>query len=284
MGLAIFVKPLNRIRLFLLGAAALLSISAASAASLEAPEESGLRQVADKIYVSHEMSPDQVERILELVKLARKQVAQFYGELLASPKIVFCATAECYCDFGAVGLGFTDGSNLVISPQGLRVAIVAHELAHVEFAARAGGFRKVLDEVPQWFDEGQAVLISQAEEFSDAAWREATANGRNAPPLSALGAMDDWNRLTGAQGEHMQFTYGTARREMERWVILAGPDGLRKLAQALHEGEQFEHAYARIGKNQDLATTIPSDDIQAIGTLKAASPGVARGVLIRAAW
>lgn len=79
----------------------------------------------------------------------------------------------------------------------------------------------MLQDVPQWFDEGQAVLISQAKEFSDAAWRDTTANCKDAPPLSLLATMEDWNRLTGTQGEYMQFTYGTARREVERWGGLA---------------------------------------------------------------
>lgn len=278
------MKPANRFSLFLLGAIALLPIGAASAASLENPEESGLQQVAEKIYVSPEMPSDKVEQALALVKQARKQVERFYGELQASPKIMFCASAECYCEFGAVGLGFTDGNNLVISPQGMRVPIVAHELAHVEFAARAGGFEKVLRDVPQWFDEGQAVLISQAEEFSDAAWRDTTANGKDAPPLSSLATMGDWNRLTGTQGEYMQFTYGTARREVERWVGLAGPGGLQTLAQALRKGEKFANAYARIGENRHLATTFLSDDIQATGTLKTALPGVMRRGFTRATW
>jgi hypothetical protein len=276
------MQPANRIRLFLLSALALLSIGTASAASLATPEQSGLLQVAENIYVSPEMPRAQVEQALSLVHQARQRVAQFYGDLRARPNIVLCATTECYCEFGAVGLGFTDGSHLVIAPQGLRVPIIVHELAHVEFASRVGSFAKVLHDVPQWFDEGQAVLISQAEEFSEAAWREATGDGRNAPPLAALTAMDDWNRLTGANGEYMHFTYGTARHEVGHWFAVAGPSGLRALAEAMHQGATFADAYGQTGADRRLATALP--DRQAPAMSGPALPGAALGGLVRAAW
>lgn len=280
----VFMKFANRILLFALVAVAALPIGTAAAASLEAPEELGLHQLANNIYISPEMSGEQIEQAVALVDQARERVRQFYGEPLARPKIVICATHECYCEFGAVGLGFTDGKNLVISPQGLRVTIIAHELAHVEFTARVGSFAKVLQDVPQWFDEGQAVMISMAEEFSETAWREATADGRNAPPLTALAAMDDWTRLTGAGGEHMQFTYGTAHQEVGRWFEQAGTTGLQALPQALHNGETFAAAYARIGAKQGFADASVPADRQASAERLPILPGVLSWNFIRAAW
>jgi hypothetical protein len=278
------MKLASRILVIALATIAALPIRTALAASLEAPEELGLRHLADNIYVSPEMPDDKIERVTALVAQARERVKQFYGEPLAHPKIVICATQECYCEFGAVGLGFTDGSNLVISPQGLRVPIIAHELAHVEFTTRVGGFAKVLQDVPQWFDEGQAVLISMAEEFSEIAWREATADGRDAPPLSALTAMDDWNRLTGSAGEYMQFTYGTAHHEVSRWFDQVGPSGLQGLSQALRNGETFAEAYARIGAKRDFANASESADREALVEHTPALPVIPSGNFLRAAW
>ena len=140
----------------------LFSHSSSAASSLDAPEEAGMLHIGKNVYVDPAMSQAQVELVSELLEKARKQTGVFYGELVAQPKVIFCATPDCYRAFGAVGLGFSDGNNLVISPQGQRVAIIAHELAHVEFSVRIGGFAKVLDHVPQWFDEGQAVMVSTA--------------------------------------------------------------------------------------------------------------------------
>lgn len=226
--------------------AILLFSGAAIAASHGTPDEKGMRRIADRVYADPEMGSDQEEKLLQLVDASRQRVAAFYGQAIAHPNIIFCASNDCYRRFGAIGLGYTDGTNVIISPQGQRVAIVAHELAHMELSARIGGFAKVLDCVPQWFDEGLAVMISQAEEFSDDAWKKATHDGANAPALASLEAMADWNRITGANGENMQLSYGTARREVRRWFGTAGLPGLHTLLFALSGNDTFNVAYSRI--------------------------------------
>ena len=216
------------------------------ASGLSAPAEHGMIQIAENIYIEPIIPAAAQPTVLELVKGARERAALFYGELTATPNIVFCATAHCYRKFGAVGLGFTDGRNVVISSSGARVAILAHELSHVELAVRLGGPHRVTAKVPQWFDEGSAVLASMAEEFSEAAWLDATDQGERAPPIYALEVSDDWNRITGNQGIHMQDSYGTARHEVARWFDNVGREGFLRLIDALAKDESFYQAYGRI--------------------------------------
>ncbi len=224
----------------------MLAAGATQAASLDSPEDAGMLPLCGKVFVEPSLPDDQARAGLALLDAARQRVMVVYGELLSRPNIVFCASNACYRRFGAFGLGFTDGTNIVLSPEGQSVAILAHELAHVEFAARLGGFPKVLKTVPQWFDEGQAVIVSRAEEFSDHAWNLATEEGSKAPNLAALASMDEWTRITGAHGEHMQLSYGTARREVSRWFSRCGCGGVSALIRALQAGEPFSRAYARI--------------------------------------
>ena len=223
------------------------------AASLESPEDAGMQAAGNGLFLDPALTAAQKARIPALVAEARARVEAFYGPLRARPKLVFCASAACYSGFGAIGLGYTDGSNLVISRSGLRPAIIAHELAHVELASRLGGFSHVLDSVPQWFDEGLAVFISGAEEYSESAWLSATHNGRDVPSLSELASVSDWIRLTGEHGENMQLTYGTAKREVGRWLGTSGPAGLRELLRALPRGEDFQRAYLRLESTTALA-------------------------------
>ena len=214
--------------------------------ALDAPRAAGMRELGGGIFVSPDMSPEQVARLPRLVEGARRRLALYYGAAAARPNIVFCASTDCYRGFGGIGLGFSDGANVLIAPQGQRIAIVAHELAHVELANRLGGLERVLEHVPQWFDEGLAVMASFAGEFNDEAWMEATADGALAPPLDELVAMDDWARLTGPNGENMQTTYGTARQEISRWFSVVGIDGLADLLTALETGKSFAESYSRI--------------------------------------
>ncbi|MBL8483499.1 MAG: hypothetical protein JNJ60_14975, partial [Rhodocyclaceae bacterium] len=214
--------------------------------AMERPEGAGLRNVGEGIYVDPDLTAKDVAEIRRLVAHARKRVAAFYGDSRQRPKIIFCDSDDCYSGFGAIGSGFSDGKNVVISPSGRCEAVIAHELAHVELSGRLGGLEHVIDKVPQWFDEGQAVFISGAEEFNEQNWLAATDNGQQAPSLDELRSVDNWNRVNGRHGEGMQLTYGTAMREMARWFKRAGNKGLVRLLEALRHNERFELAYARL--------------------------------------
>lgn len=260
---------------------------AATGASLNTPEEMGMRRVAGQIYVDSGITPERTAELLQLVDESRRRVAVFFGQALARPNIVFCASFSCYQSFGAIGLGYTDGANVIISPYGQRAAIIAHELAHMELSVRIGGFEKVLQNVPHWFDEGLAVMVSQAEEFSETAWRLATQDGAKAPALSSLEATADWHRITGANGENMQLSYGTAHREVDRWFASAGVQGFHALLAALADNKAFDIAYSRI-------ESMHADPLlQADASVRASEPDAAlksadwtnwQGNFARAAW
>lgn len=198
------------------------------------------------VFVDSELPPAGKFRIVDIVEQARQRAENFYGRLAADPRIVLCTTVDRFRKAGGMGLGFSDGRDVLVSPYGASVEIVSHELSHVELASRLGGYAQALAKVPQWFDEGLAVVVSQAPEFSEQAWLDATENGRNAPQLSQLESASDWNRITGESGVNMQLSYGTARREVARWYGAVGGEGLARLIGALNRGESFYVAYWRI--------------------------------------
>lgn len=202
--------------------------------------------IAPHIYVDREIPIGSVTRLLNIVEKARVRAAYFYGPLIAEPDILFCSTMECYTKFGAIGLGYTLGNTILISPYGARAAIVSHELSHVELAARLGWQPDVLDKVPQWFDEGAAVMVSLAYEFSDEAWLEACQNGASSPQLSELKSVEGWNQVTGANGVNMHRSYGTARQEVVRWHAKVGNKGLEQLLHALKDRGNFPDIYRSI--------------------------------------
>ncbi len=234
---------------FALGFSFLLLAFPAAATHLTAlaePQMAGMEAAGGNVFFDPDLSPELRDQIPLLVERAKARVAGFYGALEARPNLVFCASTDCFRRFGGVGLGFTDGSHVVISPRGVCEAIISHELAHVELASRLGGFDRTLEKLPQWFDEGQAVMVSGAEEFSEDAWLAATRDGRDAPDLASLESVQEWNRLTGYRGEYMQHTYGTAKREVVRWFAKSGRAGFAELVAALARDESFYSAYRRI--------------------------------------
>ena len=218
----------------------------ASASHILLPTEDGLVEIAPHIFVEREVDPAYVPHLLKLVDKARVRAALFYGELVSTPDVLFCHSMECYRKFGGIGLGYTRGNSIAISPHGWRAAIVSHELSHVELAARLGGLPEILERVPQWFDEGTAVMVSMAHEFSDVAWEEACSKAEGPPRLSELESMAGWNRVTGVNGVNMQLSYGTARQEVTRWYAEVGPKGLEQLIQALKARQDFHMAYQSV--------------------------------------
>lgn len=210
------------------------------------PGDHSLIEIAPHVFVDREIGPKYVAGLLKLMDKARVRAKFFYGELLSSPDILFCSTMACYREFGGVGLGYARGNTILISPQGWRAAIISHELSHIELAARLDNRPDILDKVPQWFDEGMAVLVSMAHEFSDEAWEEACHKGEGSPQLSELASMADWNRVTGINGVNMQLSYGTARQELARWYAAAGPKGLQQLIQSLKARQDFHAAYQNV--------------------------------------
>lgn len=220
----------------------------------QAKPQPGPVLIAPHIYVERAISPENTRHLLNLVDKARVRAAHFYGELVAEPDILFCVTHECYRRYGGVGLGYTIGNRILISPRGARAAIVSHELSHVELAARLDS-RDILDSIPQWFDEGTAVMVSLAYEFSDEAWSAACHDGADSPPLTALESVRGWNDITGENGVNMQRSYGTARQEVLRWYDKVGSEGLMQLIQALKNRENFFDAYQNIEKSATPITT-----------------------------
>jgi len=212
------------------------------------PAASGLETVRPGFYADPAMPAPQREALAADVEEGRRRAAEFYGGLVSSPTVVACASMACYRRFGGIGpKAVSRNGALLLSPEGLTPVIVGHEWSHAELAARVGQLR-MWRSVPQWFDEGIAVLSSRDPRYKEDSWRAATDNGTNVPPLSALETLRGWLRVTGKDGKTRQLSYGTARHEVAGWYAVAGPEGLRALIEGLRNGDDFRELYERIGK------------------------------------
>lgn len=224
---------------------ALLSTGCASARSVRlfSPAASGMERLAPGIYADPGLSEAQRAELFEAVALGRERAGKFYGGLITSPTITACATMDCYRYFGGLGSkGTSRWWVIVLAPRGRTAAVVAHEWSHSELAQRVGKTRTLFG-VPQWFDEGVAVLISEDPDYSEEKWRAATDNGARRLPLQELESQRAW--LRAARADH-QLTYGAAGREVARWYANVGREGFERLIEALRRGEDFPEAYRRV--------------------------------------
>jgi len=217
------------------------------------PESAGMVPVDGVLFVEDGTSPADADALRRTVAAAKERVAAVYGAATTAPPILACATEGCFARFGggrqrAISLG---GRVLVLSPRGLTVPILAHEWSHAELAARLRGpFGWVSADVPVWFDEGLAVLVSGEPSHGAGAWAALESRQAPRPALADLRTERQWGaaiRRFGddarAEGEPV-VTYATAGHTVEQWFAAAGTPGLWALIARLKEGAAFDGAFS----------------------------------------
>ena len=208
---------------------------------LFAPSWFGFSEIGENVYVNDQMSASQRQEFLKILDLAKSRVSAFFGGIEGAPKVFACSTEECFVSHGGVtAKGKTYGdSMLLLSSRGLDVVVAAHELSHIELHNRVGVFRS-WREIPDWFDEGLAVLVSKDPRYTEGAWLQATDNGRNAPELKAIG------KTISLGNDNWQLSYGTSRRAVGEWYLHAGHTGLAHLITEVKSGKDFDSVFNTI--------------------------------------
>ena len=142
-------------------ATAVLHFACPAAAAAGCPTCYGFTDLGDGVYVDGKMPADRQAEAKITVEAARDRVRAFYGDLQSNPRVLICATDACYRPLGGSSRGITllDRA-LILSPRGTDAVIAAHELAHAELHRRIGLTATLGRSVPQWFDEGLAVVVS----------------------------------------------------------------------------------------------------------------------------
>ena len=112
--------------------------------------------------------------------------------------------------------------------------------------------------MPQWFDEGLAISVSQAPEHSEDHWQFLAASGiprPSADELHTIRSLKQWidavhkygdgtNMERKAKGQpEIRPLYAAAGHEVRPWLAKVGAQGLLALIARLNTGERFESAY-----------------------------------------
>lgn len=223
------------------------------------PKTFGLDEVNPRLYVEPAMTAEQRQEVQRRIDLGRIQVERFYGSITTTPYFVACITRECDVRFGSYGQPAAAYGELAIrlwakDLSARAVAVVAHELSHVELYHRVGGWwyaRKI----PRWFDEGVAVLVGDEPRHSEENWREIQRQGLPAPKLDELMSFNDWGVAVNKYGEtagdvpsNLHVVYTTAAHAVREFLACAGPTGIAAVLDAVHAGATFNEAYARARK------------------------------------
>ncbi|MEU7570411.1 hypothetical protein [Micromonospora sp. NPDC049240] len=214
-------------------ATAALALAYPSVAATTCPRCYGLVPVRDGLYAEPDLSDADRRRLVEVYRDASRRVDDFYQGRKSDPAVLACLTSDCYRRIGGGGERGIAIRNraLMLSPRGISPEIAAHELSHVEFHARLGSRR---DEVPQWFDEGLAVLVSDDRRYL--APPTAPDRCRDTAPGPLPETLTDWLRAAGADEQ----VYARAACRVHRWVVAhGGRTAVLDLVDRLRRGESF---------------------------------------------
>ena len=145
--------------MLLVVAVTVLAFAYPSVAATACPRCFAMDEVQPGLYVQGGSTTAQREQLITVHDQARQRVAKFYGGRESDPLLLACFTDDCYRRIGGGGERGVAVMNraVMLSPRGLDTVIAAHEMSHVELHRRLGDKAAT---VPQWFDEGLAVIVS----------------------------------------------------------------------------------------------------------------------------
>ncbi|MFD0472327.1 hypothetical protein ACFQ0B_31535 [Nonomuraea thailandensis] len=129
-----------------------------SLAATTCPGCYGLIELEGSVYTEDGLSDAQKAQVKRTVAEARTRITDFYGTRTSSPTLLVCMTESCYERIGGGkerGIAVLNRA-VMLSPRGVDTVIASHEMSHVELHTRLTSGA----EVPQWFDEGLAVVVS----------------------------------------------------------------------------------------------------------------------------
>ncbi|GJE55477.1 MULTISPECIES: hypothetical protein [Methylobacterium] len=208
-----------------------------AAAALSCPQCFGFEPVDGSIFVDREATPDDRTRIVSLVAEGRGNVEAFYGRPEPLPRILACTTEACYRRLGgggSRGMALMD-AGLVLSPRA-DATIAAHELAHIAFHARIGRIATWERTIPQWFDEGLAVFISEDARYL------APASVSDRCLVEPDGPLPT-DRASWIERAESQALYAKAACRVGRWVSrMGGMPQVRAAITRWGEGAPFDAA------------------------------------------
>jgi hypothetical protein len=185
----------------------------------------GLTGVSDHVYSERGLTAAQKDQLAGLAVDARRRVELFYGVRESEPRLLACFTEKCYDRIGGGGEKGVAVVNraVMLSPRGLDEVIASHEMAHVELHQRLDA------EVPQWFDEGLAVVVSDDPRYLGEHCR-IPFDGLLPETLSA------WLAAAGAD----QQVYSQAACRVQRWLAAnGGRDAVLALIERMNAGAEF---------------------------------------------
>lgn len=219
-------------------------------------------------YVGRVATIRQTNQFRRNIRVADSRIRRFWGEKRGMATLIYCPTQaryEQYCD-GGEGAGCSlsmpwGDTYLILGPDGNNADVIAHELCHNELFTRLGWWR-VKRQIPQWFNEGLALLLDYR--FSNPAiWDrpDSRAGQSHFPdddsallfpqrPMLKLSNLETTRDFFGGDYAHTMLAYQTAADEVGRWLTIVGRAGVPTLTEGVANGRDFAAIYTQLEREK----------------------------------
>jgi hypothetical protein len=209
----------------------------------------------NSIYISEGSSSGETDSLVILLKAANQRLSGFWGNKLSEPTIIFCHTDELYRQYGSTNgspanyFGTPLGTYVVISPQGLNIDVISHEMCHAELTHRIG-WLTMSREIPQWFNEGIALMVDYRYPGKGIVntyqsylqkWQQSSLKGQIQISLQDLETVEAFYK---GDVFWVNLAYLRSGLAVSGWLEKVGQPGLLQFTQSLQNGASFEEAWA----------------------------------------
>lgn len=220
------------------------------------PSWMAMEYIGSDIFVDKAMTKEQRQALLYRMPMAKKYVSEVWGEPLSQPIIYACSTEECFNHLGGQAKGHYFLKHLVLSPSSLTTEQISHEWSHAELIQRIDD-ADAIKNIPRWFAEGIAVIVSHEPKHSKAMWQKISSAKRPHPTKEELKSVDDWETAITQYQQNtntndvndmnstseMNITYTTAGHMVRQWYNNAGKTGLLSVIAGIKAGKAFYPLY-----------------------------------------
>ena len=207
---------------------------------------SDMEKIDRNVYVSKETSNSDKEHLLTIINNSKNRVENLCGSVEADPVFVICNSHEDYTNFGMYKVDgltviYPFETFVIISPDGINENVISHEICHAELYERIGFFDD--DEIPLWFHEGLASLVSHNQPNSfdgfKKIWNKRSKNGRVKIDLNEISSYDGFYGSPAI----LDLPYWRAALEVSRWYEISGKESLLELVTSIKSNKDFESSY-----------------------------------------
>ena len=198
----------------------------------------GFSRVQEGLYLQSGMQPEQQQKAVAAIAAAEQRIVAFYGQERFPPRVLVCADDACYRRIGGMpgsGTGAVASIALVVAPAAVNIVAVSEGLSHMEMRGRVGLWKMQLGAVPQWFEEGLAVVVSEDPLYLGPRKRDNRCLAGSFPDMPAT--PEDWRDELQQEGDVLY-----AQSACKTWMWTqehGGGAGVSALLDKLAAGQDF---------------------------------------------